>query len=333
MKNILLIQTAFPGDAVLTLPLIQEIAKTNPDSKIDVIAIPSTGSIFESSPDVNEVFILDKRGEHKSLLSVIRFSFQLRKKYDKIFSPHKSFRSSLIVLFSGCKDTIGFDRASMSFIYKTKVKYDKNSHEVRRNLSLLKEFNGDWKINPVIQVRNKSEKLIKFIKDLVGKKVIAIAPGSVWETKKYPEEHFLKIAEWFSKKDFQILFVGGPQEKDLCDLLTTRIEKNAINIAGEFSIPESVEIFKNCDLVISNDSAPTHMAVAAVTNIITIYCSTIPDFGFYPYTNKSIIISDNSLKCKPCGIHGHKSCPEKHFDCGNKLAPEIIIKKVESLKL
>ena len=50
--------------------------------------------------------------------------------------------------------------------------------------------------------------------------------------------------------------------------------------------------------------------------VLTIYCSTVPEFGFYPYNKKSSYISFNDLNCKPCGIHGYEKCPIKSFDCG-----------------
>ena len=64
---------------------------------------------------------------------------------------------------------------------------------------------------------------------------------------------------------------------------------------------------------------------------LTIYCSTIPQFGFYPYNKKSDYLSFNELNCKPCGIHGHDKCPINTFDCGYKLMPEMVIEKIAKL--
>ncbi len=98
-----------------------------------------------------------------------------------------------------------------------------------------------------------------------------------------------------------------------------------------FSIVESIELLKSAKLLISNDSAPTHMAMSAEIKTLTIYCSTIPEFGFYPYNKKSDSISFDDLKCKPCGIHGHNLCPIKTFDCAMNLLPEQIILKAEEM--
>ncbi len=73
MEKILIIQTAFIGDAILTLPMIQKLKEKFPQSEIQVIAIPSTLEIFSASPFINEVIIIDKRGKHKSVFSLFNF--------------------------------------------------------------------------------------------------------------------------------------------------------------------------------------------------------------------------------------------------------------------
>lgn len=331
MKKILVIQTAFPGDAILTLPMIQRISEVYKKVKIDVIAIPATESIFSSSPFVNEVIVLDKKNAHKSIWSLIKFGKNLRDTYDKIISPHRSLRSSLLVYLTKVKDTVGYNTASLKSVYKRKVFYDNNSHEVKRLLSLLDVETPDWKILPITKVDINNKKLIEIIDRSKTENFVAVSPGSVWETKKYPEKYFLELAKSIINKGYTVLFTGGSGEQDLCDTLTKNAGKGAEAIAGALSIPESIEMFRCCSLVISNDSAPTHMALAANTQVFTIYCSTIPEFGFYPYSEKSKFISDNSLKCKPCGIHGHKVCPEKHFKCGYDLTPDKVFLEIEKL--
>ena len=73
------------------------------------------------------------------------------------------------------------------------------------------------------------------------------------------------------------------------------------------------------------------MAMAADIPVITVYCSTVPGFGFYPYNTMSSFVSYDDLLCKPCGIHGHAKCPVKTFDCGNKLLPQQIIGKIQDI--
>ncbi len=334
-KKILVIQTAFPGDAILTLPLIQELKKKNPDYSIDVLCSPSTSEIFSASPYVNQIITLDKKGKQKSVISFFKFVKELKSNnYDVVYSPHRSFRSALITLNLSAKNSFGFDNSSLKYAFKNLVKFEHSQHEVRRNLEFIAgNYEDDkWKIIPEITVSRESETTVKnFLNDNQIKKFIAIAPGSVWETKKYPVEYYKKVVANFIGSDYQVVIIGGSGDKNLCDEFKKDYEKKVFIAAGEFSFIETIELLKKSSLLICNDSAPTHLGVCADVPVLTIFCSTSPKFGFYPYNSKSDFISYDELYCKPCGIHGYESCPLGTFDCAKLLLPEIVIQKAEKL--
>lgn len=334
-KKTLVIQTAFPGDAILTLPLIQELKRKIPGHLIDVLCIPSTVEIFAASPHVNSVIPFDKRGEQKSYIAFIRFLKQLRaNNYEIVYSPHRSFRSALIAMNLSAKETYGFENSSLKFAFKHTVNYDTSAHEVKRNLEFIGDdySAGKWKIIPEITVSLESKKKVqKFFSDNKIDKFITIAPGSVWETKKYPIEYFKQIIDHFINKKYQIILVGGVNDKRLCDDLRIGFEEVVHIVAGDFSFIETIQLLKSTSLLVCNDSAPTHLGMCADIPVLTIYCSTVSQFGFYPYNTKSDYISYDNLVCKPCGIHGFNNCPLGTFDCATLLVPNLVIQKAEKL--
>lgn len=326
-EKILVIQTAFIGDAILTLPMIEKLAAENDGALIDVIAIPSTHEIFLNSPFVNEVLVFEKRGRHKSIAGIFSFASELKKKkYTRIYSPHRSFRTSLLVWLTGVKETYGFNTASMSIIYKNKIEYRKDYHEVRRLLEIIgfKSDGENWKIVPAIKENDEAAKKIDSLFEGLGDKFVAIAPGSVWETKKYPSESYLELARMFISKGYRVLLIGSRQDEELCCGIAKDCGGGALCLAGKYSLTESVYILKKCRLLISNDSAPTHMSLMARIPVITLFCSTVPAFGFYPYHSSSIPLSYEPLDCKPCGIHGLRKCPLGTFECAYKLPPAFV---------
>jgi heptosyltransferase-2 len=334
-KKILVIQTAFPGDAVLTLPFIQELKKQNPDHSIDVLCIPLTSEIFEASPSINSVILLDKKGKQKSFFSFLKFVKELKSKnYEIVYSPHRSLRSALIVLSLSAKESYGFENSDLKFAYKSTVEYDPAAHEVKRNLEFLdNDFTKDkWRILPKISILQESKKKVS---DYLGEKklnnFISIAPGSVWETKKYPTNYFKQVIEHFVKNGYQIVLVGGAEDRTLCENLKDDKEETVNIAAGDFSFVETIELLKSSVLLICNDSAPTHLGMCADIPVLTIYCSTVPGFGFYPYNGGSDFISFDELNCKPCGIHGFNSCPINNFYCAELLDPKMVIEKAEKL--
>ncbi len=335
-ENILVIQTAFLGDSILTLPMIQELKKKNSESKLDVLAIPSTEIIFSSSPYVDDVIVIDKKEKHKSIKRLNNFIKELREKsYSIIYSPHRSFRSAYITIKLGVRETYGFDNSSFKYAYKNIVKYKQTDHEVQRNLELIGEDTKDksWKISPeIIIAETEKEKVTDILSsDKIDTEFIAVAPGSVWETKRYPKEYYSEVIKSLIAKNEKVVLIGGENDKLLCDEIAFNTNDKVKNLAGEFSVTETIQLLGSAKLLITNDSAPTHMGMCADIPVLTIYCSTAPGFGFYPYNNKSRYLSYDKLDCKPCGIHGYKECPVKSFDCGYKLIPEDILKEVEKM--
>ncbi len=333
MEKILVIQTAFIGDAILTLPMIQKLKMKFQESKIDVISTPITSEIFSASPFVNNVIELDKRAKHKSFFSLLNFIKEIKKNnYTKIYSPHRSFRTSFIVMNLGVMESYGFSTSSMKHVYKHLIDYIPNHHEVQRNLDLI-DFNEDWKINPEINISEETkEKINLFINENnLGENIAVIAPGSIWETKKYPAEYFEEVIRYLQKNSFNIVLIGSDKDKPFCDRLVKKFSDKIISSAGMFSIIETIELLKRTKVLISNDSAPTHFGMCSDIPVLTLYCSTIPEFGFYPYNKKSAYINLNDLKCKPCGIHGHEKCPINTFACGYELEPQIVIKKLKEM--
>jgi len=336
IDRILFIQTSFIGDAILTLPALQKLKEINPNCLIDVLCIPESREIFKCGPYVDDVIVFDKKGIHKSLFSTLRFAYELkRENYKRLYSAHRSFRTSLIVLFLGVRDSYGFNTSSLKHVYKNLIKYSLSNHEIQRNFDLIgfKFKNENWRIVPEIVSDNSiKNKVSSYLRDnKINNDYIAIAPGSIWETKKYPNKYFEEIINYLIERKNQIILIGGPKDKELCSSLAMQNLSSVFDTSGIFSIVESVELLQHAKLLISNDSAPTHMGMAADIKVLTIYCSTVSDFGFYPYNSKSRFVSFDDLDCKPCGIHGHKKCPVKTFACGEKLLPKTIIKTLEGM--
>ena len=334
--KILVIQTAFPGDAILTLPMIQQLKKQHPDFLVDVLCIPSTAEIFKSSPFINLVWEVDKRGKHNSLFKMLKFINEIKKNnYLKIYCPHRSLRSALITLQLGVKETYGFDNSSLKFAFRTTIPYNYAAHEVQRNLSLIgEEFeNDDWKVLPELKISNEIQiKISAFVaKNNIKQNLIAIAPGSVWQTKRYPAEHYTGIVKFLLEKKYKVIIIGGKNDKQISNLISSEFKDQVLDVCGDFSFIENIELLKYAKLLICNDSAPTHLGMCADIPVLTIYCSTIPEFGFYPYNGKSKSVSYNDLSCKPCGIHGYDACPISTFDCGSLLKPGTVIKTIEEM--
>ena len=335
VEKILVIQTAFIGDAILTLPMIQALQKMFPGCEIHVICIPSTEEVFYAAPGIQKIKILNKKDKHKSLFSLKSFAKDLKKEnYSRIYSPHRSVRTALLVMFTGIRNTYGFTNSNFKHVYKNLIVYNPQHHEVQRNLDLIgyKYSGNDWKILPQLNIslsdKNKVDEFISIFG--IKNEFICVAPGSIWNTKIYPIEYFKEIIKYIIKKfSYYVILVGGKKDETLCREIASKYPEKVYSAAGNFSLVESVELLKRALLLITNDSAPAHLGMCADIPTITLYCSTIPDFGFYPYNEKSSFLSYDDLFCKPCGIHGYQKCPIGTFECGYNLKPGVITEKLK----
>lgn len=336
MEKFLVIQTAFIGDAVLTLPMIQKLKELNPESLIDVIAIPSTTEIFGLSPAVNHIHVFDKRGKHKNLYRLYKFAeFINQNNYDRIYAPHRSLRTSILVMLSGVRETYGFNVNSLPHVYKYLAEYENASHEVERNMRLIQYpvEEDNWRILPNVIIPPAAEKKVQdYLSELeTSIDFAAVAPGSVWNTKIYPPEYMEQIILYLSEEYERVFIIGGESDKEICNRFAARIKGNVKSTAGNFNFAESIALLRRAKILISNDSAPSHLGMCADIPVLMLYCSTVPDFGFYPYNEKSYFLSFNDLFCKPCGIHGFDECPLGNFACGYNLKPETVIQKIKEM--
>lgn len=334
--RILVIQTAFPGDSVLALPFIQEVRRMHPGHEIDVVCSPVSQEIFSHSPAVSVVHPLEKRGEHKGLGGMLRFASRLKEEeYGKVFSLHRSFRTTMLVNLISAGESTGFDTASMAFLYDRRVAYEHREHEVKRNLNLLGGYEGEsWKIMPeVVTTPGQKAKVDDFFRAIgVDAPLIVISPGSVWETKRYPLKSYAEVAFSLTASGYRVVISGSQTEKEMGEEIVRVAGDRVVNTCGVFSIVETIELMRRVALVVTNDSAPTHFAMAAGAPVLTIYCSTVPEFGFHGYSDESFYLSKGA-DCKPCGVHGHKKCPNGSFECGTGIHPyEVVNKIIEIMK-
>ncbi len=335
-KRILIIQTAFLGDMILTLPVIQQISNCT-ESETDVLCIPETSELLKNNIYVKEIITYDKRNSgikgFAELISKLR-----NKKYDIIISPHRSFRSSIISYLSSAGKTISFDTSSLSFLYSIKVKYESNNHEISRNLNLLEPegIKNSGIIKPEIFISAVDKRKIDCIfyehRIKIDEKFIVIAPGSVWFTKRFPKEKFIILCNLLENTGVKIFLTGSKNDKKISDFITNNSKnRNIINVTGSLTILESAELITRARVLISNDSAPLHIANSVNTDVIAIYGATVPEFGFYPYGKNDVIIETKGLKCRPCGIHGGNKCPVGTFECMMKIDEREIAESVKKM--
>ena len=330
MKKILIIQTASLGDVILATPLIEKLHQFYPKARIDFLLKYGYEDLLRGHPYLKFVMVWDKseRKYHhlKELIHIIR-----ENKYDLVVNAQRFASSGLITALSGAKHRVGFSKNPFSLFFTKRVKHKigvkkDNPHEVERNLKLIESFTDAGYFGPKLYPSNHD---IARVSQYKTRKFITVSPASLWFTKQYPKEKWIEFVASV-EEETTVYFLGSAKEKELCDdIIIQSGHVNCLNLAGKLSVLESAALMRDAVMNYTNDSAPMHLASAMNAPVAAIYCSTVPEFGFGPLSDKNYIIQTNrQLSCRPCGLHGFKSCPKNHFDCAttieNKQLLEIL---------
>lgn len=321
----LIIQTAFLGDVVLTLPLIEKINKVDSSPQILFITRPEATTIIETAKGIQQVLSFDKRKSAKGISGWYRMLKTIHNfQPDITIVPHRSLRSVSLAALSRSKYRIGYDRAVPFPGLTHRIPYRYNAHETARLLDLLYPVTNELGVPtpPRIRLTDQDIEKVDSLTEQITKPMIAIAPGAVWETKKYPTHYYEKLASLLNEQSYSIITVGGSMDIEICEMVAKA--GKGISFAGKLAPRESAAMIAKSVLLITNDSAPLHLAQGVDTPTIAIFGATVPSFGFAPIRSMDRIIEINNLDCRPCGIHGGTKCPKKHFKCMKDLHPENV---------
>ncbi len=308
MQKILVIQTAFTGDAVLATAVVEKLHQFFPEAEIDFLLRKGNEGLLKGHPFLKEVLIWNKKqNKYKNLLKLLKKI--RRKKYDKVINLQRHASTGFLTGFSKAKERIGFEKNPLSYLFTKKIihGFDKGLHEVERNNKLIEDFTDSSFNKPKLYPTQKDQQEIS---QFTKQPFVCMMPASVWFTKQYPGEKWIDLIDHFPA-EYNIYLLGGNDDTILCE----RIEEKTINkkvkvLAGKLSFLESAALMEKAKMNYSNDSAPLHLASATNSPITAIFCSTVPEFGFYPLSEKSIIVQTGlQLSCKPCSLHGKKACP------------------------
>lgn len=313
-KSFLVIQTAFIGDVILATALVEKIHRFYPEASIDFLLRKGNEALLKDHPLIREVLVWDKKnGKTRNLLK-LRKTVR-KKKYEVVVNAHRFASSGFITAFSGAKLKLGFDKNPLSFLFTRKVKHELGKlHEVERNQQLITFLTDDKAAQPRLYPTTADVERVQQYKQVP---YLCIAPTSVWFTKQFPPAKWIAFIKTIPAGYKKIYLLGAPSDKAVCDyILTETGDARVENLCGHLSFLQSAALMQGAHMNYVNDSSPMHMASAVDAPVTAVYCSTVPAFGFGPLSSKSFIVETREkLSCRPCGLHGHKNCPEGHFKC------------------
>jgi heptosyltransferase II len=338
-EKVLVVQTSFLGDTVLTLPLLSEIKRRFPSSQLSLLCTPLGQALLTGHPAVDETIVDDKRSADRGWLGLWRKAKLLRKKgFTMALCPHKSFRSGLLLFLAKIPYRVGFAQSKSSFLFHVRVNRNTGRHDVERTLSILEglgirteECERGLDLPTTAETRQEVAQRLRSLGVDTSRLLVGLHPGSVWATKRWSAEGFARLIGMLKERyPCEILLFGGPEDAQVIAQVQNLCGGRAVSLVERIALPELPAALGLCKVLVTNDSGPMHIAVARAVPVVAIFCATTPALGFYPYSSKAIVL-EKDLPCRPCSSHGGRRCPLGTEDCIRLIGPEQVFQAVERL--
>jgi heptosyltransferase-2 len=327
----LVIQTAFLGDVVLTTPLLAALAARH--GPVDVVATPAAAPLLETLPAVRRVLPYDKRGADRGWHGVRALARRLAtEQYERAYLPHRSLRTAALPWLARIPARIGFT-GGWSFLYTEARRKPTTGHESDRLLALADEGPAAYppQLRPTPEDERAAATVLRSAGITEGTPFVALAPGSIWGSKRWP--YFGELARLLAAR-VPLVVVGGPEDLALGDEVMDRAAdggagRRIVNACGKLTLRQSAALIGQAAVLVTNDSAPLHLATAMGTPIVGVFGPTLPEFGFGPIRPGDATLGVAGLDCRPCSVHGPARCPLGHHRCMRDLAPEVVAAAIE----
>jgi heptosyltransferase-2 len=330
MKRIWVMQTAFLGDCVLSLPFVKRLCARFPEARVQIITAPAGAEVYRLSLERGlwdeterlSVHVFEKRGLHAGLRGQFDFLRDLKGGEgapDAVFCLQRSFRTASLAWLSGAEERIGFASGAASFLYTRAVarQWMNGRHEIEKNLDLLRVFDDEThKTEP--WVAKGAPSLLRALRPALvpADPAVVISLGSPWPTKRWPVENALPLVRALVDEGHRVQLVGDASAAGLAAQIRAELPSLLVeDHCGRTSIRSWVDLISEARAVVSGDSAAVHVASDLGVPVVALFGPTLPDFGFAPWRRGSLALGVNSLSCRPCDIHGPKECPLGHHRC------------------
>lgn len=301
VQRVLIVRLDAIGDIILTTPFIRELRYCLPEAWIALVVSRTTFNLVELCPYVNEVLALEQPAPGRliaarRLWGALKFASGhfWRRRFDVALVPRwdvDHYAASFLAYFSGAPCRVGYSEKTTKLKSEVNRDYDllysrvfnnlQLRHEVLRNLDLLKYLGLVPKEDSRLEVwtSDEDEAAVQRLLDASEQKPheawIALALGTTDPKKAWPLTRYIQIGKWLVERgNIRLVLVGGEKESELGDRFVREVP-STVNLIGKLSLRQCAVLLKRCRLYVGNDTGPMHLAAAAGTPVVAIWCHPV----------------------------------------------------------
>ncbi|MBF6623661.1 MAG: lipopolysaccharide heptosyltransferase II [Pseudomonadales bacterium 32-61-5] len=335
--NILIVGPSWVGDMVMAQTLFACLKQRHPDCRIDVLAPEWSRPILERMPEVHQALSFPLGHGVLDLAARRKIAQGLRGQYEQAILLPNSLKSALVPFFSGIPKRTGW-RGEMRYgLLNDMRRLDKQRYPLMIERFMALAFEPDAELpqpypQPRLQIdeASRTAALARFGLEL-DRPVLALCPGAEFgEAKRWPSEHYAAVAEAKIRAGWQVWLFGSkkdhPVGEAIRDELIPGLQEEAVNLSGETSLAEAIDLMSCATAVVSNDSGLMHVAAALNRPLVAVYGSTSPQFT--PPLADQVEIVRLGLECSPCF---DRTCRFGHYNCLRDLHPQPVLDALQRL--
>jgi lipopolysaccharide heptosyltransferase II len=339
MRKILVIRLDLLGDVLLSMPAVEALHERYPAAEIWMMTLPYTADIPARYPFVTRVITLDTNSIRapRSLLSLATLKpwydtyWLLRRQRFDLAVGLFGLMASIWAFLSGATHRIGYLKEAYPLLHTMTLpgmRYDRRQHEVRWCLDLA-EFAGAERRDRYTHLEvepGAAERVDRVLAQhgiRAGTLLIGIHGGSInGSAKRWPATHWAELADRLGDEfGARIVLTGSSSELPIAQQVTSLMRTSPIVLTGQTTVNELAAVLARCDLVLSGDSGPLHMAVALNRPTVSVYGPTDPAIsGPYPRPGQIAEVLRTGIGCSPCyNALATAECPYTNTVCMHHL--------------
>lgn len=318
---------------MLATAAVEALAEEAPDAEVDVLTKPAFGEVFRGNPHVARVHSWEPRqglsGEARKMRGA---------GYEWVIDLHGNLRTRLLRLLVRGPRWSRYRKGSLRRRLAVVLRRPgllPGDHVVDRYLAALRPLGVPGRrrlprLYPEAPDRARAEALLREAGWDGEGPLVALAPGARWATKRWPAARWEEVFARLSREGIGFpLLLGGPEDKGLCREVLSAAHGRGGELAGRTTLLETAAVLERCAALVTNDSAPLHLAVAVGTPVVALFGPTVRGFGFYPLGPDDTVI-ERELACRPCSLHGDDRCPLGHHRCLGEIPTGTVVETVRS---
>lgn len=326
--KICIIRLGSLGDLVLMAPMLRALRSSFPSKEIHLVCKERYAGLFEEGGLVDSLIPV-RRGDLRELVG-LRATLG-RAGYETIIDAHGVIRSNFLfhALRAPRKLQIRKDELKKAALILGKMnRYGCITSQAERYADLARRLGAEMREPcaelPVPPGATKSAEAALGRAGGDGAPLIAFAPGARWPTKKWPAERFARLISEVSTRGYEPVLIGGAEDSATNAEVAELSGTASRNLTGALSIIESAAVLKRCRALVTNDSAPLHLAEAVGTPVIAFFGPTVREFGYFPRLSGSRAL-ETALPCRPCSRNGKRTCPYGTKECLTSIEPSTAL--------